>query len=319
MSWERDPLLAKAKLFFERAFEFDREDSLFGLWCALGIELLARATLASVSPTLLAEADDEHRHLLHVLGRGAERSSGKSIGSAKVFALCRTLFDGFREEEQRACTALLNRRNDELHSGGAPFDEYPTNVWLAGFYRACNALATALGETLETVLGKDEAKIASKTLASDQNDTKQRVASAIAAHKKVFESKDPTERAALQKSAAEQAEKLALLRHHRTPCPSCKSTACLQGEAFGNEQVSHGDGEIVVKQSVAPTSFGCPACGLKLNGFSELAAAGLSGHYTRTTTFSPEEYYGLVDLDTLDIGELAIKWLKDQGEDYDNE
>jgi hypothetical protein len=319
MSWERDPLFAKARLFFEWAFEFPREDPQFGLWCAFGLELLARAALASISPTLLAEPNNEHKHLLHSLGRGAERSSGKSIGSAKVFALCKTLFDTFRDEEQRTCTALLNRRNDELHTGGAPFDEYPTSVWLAGFYRACNALATALGETLETVLGNDEAEIASKTLASDQNDTKQRIASAIGAHKKVFDAKNPAEQAALQKTAAEQGEKLAHLRHHRAICPSCKSTGLLQGEAFGNEHVSHGDGEIVVKQSVAPTSFACSPCGLKLNGFSELVAAGLSGHYTRTTTFSPEEYYGLVDLDNLDIGELAMKWLSEQGPEYDNE
>lgn len=310
MSWERDPLFSKARLFFERAFDFDREDPRFGLWCALGIELLARAALASVSPTLLAEPDDEHRHLLHALGRGAERLSHKSIGSAKVFALCRTLFDGFREEDQRACTALLNRRNDELHTGGAPFDEYPTNVWLAGFYRACNALASALGETLEIVLGKDEAEIAAKTLAIDQNDTKQRVASSIAAHKKVFDAKDPPEQTALQKNAAEQGERLAHHRYHRTVCPSCKSIALLQGDAFGKEHVSHGDDEIIVKQSVAPTSFSCLACGLKLSGFSELTEAGLSGHYTRTTMFTPEDYYGLVNLE---------QWLSEQGSEYDNE
>ncbi len=319
MSWERDPLFAKSRLFFERAFEFPREDPQFGLWCAFGLELLARAALASISPTLLAEPDDDHKHLLHSLGRGAERSSGKSIVSAKVFALCRTLFDTFREDDQKSCTALLNRRNDELHGGGAPFDEYPTSVWLAGFYRACNVLATALGETLETVLGKDEAEIASKTLASDQNDTKQRVASAIAAHKRVFDVKDPAERAALQKTSAEQGEKLAHFRHHRAGCPSCKSTGLLQGEAFGKEHVSHGDHEIIVKQSVAPTSFTCSPCGLKLNGFSELAAAGLSGQYTRTTTFSPEEYYGLTHPDNDDFGELAMKWLSEQGPEYDND
>ena len=82
MSWERDPLFAKSRLFFGRAFDLPRDDPQFGLWCAFGLELLARAALASVSPTLLAEPDDDHKHLLHSLGRGAERSSGKSIGSA---------------------------------------------------------------------------------------------------------------------------------------------------------------------------------------------------------------------------------------------
>jgi hypothetical protein len=73
MSWERDPLWAKSRLFFERAFEQPPEDPLFGLWCSLGLELLARAALASVSPTLLAEPDKEHRFLLHALNRGGRK------------------------------------------------------------------------------------------------------------------------------------------------------------------------------------------------------------------------------------------------------
>lgn len=319
MSWERDPLFAKARLFFERAVEYEREDPRFGLWCAFGIELLARAALASISPTLLAEPDSDHRHLLHALGRGADRSSGKSIGAAKVFTLCKTLFENYREDEQKACMALLNRRNDELHSGGAPFDEYPTSVWLSGFYRSCFALATVLGETLETVLGKDEADIALGALEADENDTKQRVESAIAAHKKVFEAKDPSEKAKLCNDAIEEGEKLARYRHHKTTCPSCNSTALLQGDAFGKEQVSHRDGKIVVKQSVAPNSFSCSVCGLRLNGILELSVAKLSGHYTRTTYYTPEDYFGLVDLDNIDIGELAMKWLAEQGPEYDNE
>lgn len=319
MSWERDPLFAKSRLFFERAFSREREDAEFGLWCALGLELLARAAVSSVSPMLLAEPDDDHRHLLHALGRSNERGSGKSIGSAKVFVLCKTLFKEFREEDRTACTALLNCRNDELHTGGAPFIRYPTSEWLNGFYRSCSILATALGETLETVFGKAEAEIARKTISSDQNDVKQRVAATIAAHKRVFDAKDPAEQAALQKAAADQGEMLSQLRHHGVPCPACKATGSLQGEPFGAERVSHGEGEIVVKQAVAPISFGCTPCGLKLNGQSELAAAGLSSPYTRTTTFTPEEFYGLIHPDSHAFEVMAIKWLCKQDQEYDND
>ena len=77
MSWERDPLWAKARLYFERAFAESREDPRFGLWCSLALELLARAAVASVSPTLLAEPDNEHRFLLHALNRGSEEGSAQ--------------------------------------------------------------------------------------------------------------------------------------------------------------------------------------------------------------------------------------------------
>ena len=319
MSWERDPLLAKAKLFFGRAFEFERDDPQFGLWCAFGLELLARAAISSVSLTLLAEPDDDHKHLLFALGKSNERGSGKSIGSARVFTLCKTLFKEFREEDRTACIALLNCRNDELHTGGAPFIRYPTSEWLPGFYRFCNTLAVTLGETLESVFGKNEAEVASQMLATDQNDVKQRVVSAIAAHKKVFDAKDHAERTVLQKTASEQGEKLSHHRHHRVICPACKSTGLLQGEAFGEERIHHGGSEIVVKQAVLPTTFACTPCGLRLNGSSELAAAGLSAPYTRTTKYSPEEFYGLIHPDSVDFGDLARKWLREQGPEYDND
>jgi hypothetical protein len=68
-------------------------------------------------------------------------------------------------------------------------------------------------------------------------------------------------------------------------------------------------------------SFACSACGLKLQGYSELDAAALGGSYTRTTYYSPEEYYGLVD--PSDINEEAIiqQYLDDMAAHaaYDNE
>src|SRR5580692_11097907 len=81
VSWERDPLWAKSRLYFERAFAESREDPRFGLWCSLGLELLARAALASISPTLLAESDREHKFQLHALNRGSETVPRRSIGS----------------------------------------------------------------------------------------------------------------------------------------------------------------------------------------------------------------------------------------------
>src|SRR4029077_967560 len=119
-----DPLWAKARLYFERAFEESGDDPLFGLWCSLALELLGRAALASVSPTLLAEPDRDHRFLLHALNRGSEKTQRRSIGTAQVFSLCQTLFVQFTEDDLKAALALVNRRNDELHTGASAFEEY---------------------------------------------------------------------------------------------------------------------------------------------------------------------------------------------------
>src|SRR5207248_879543 len=146
MSWERDPLWTKARLYFERAFELDREDPRFGLWCSFGLELLARAALASISPTLLAEPEKSQRFLLYALNRATSETVPKSIGAVQVFILCNQLFGSFSKEEFLIASALVNRRNDELHSGSNAFEHYPARQWLAGLYRACRSLTHEMGE-----------------------------------------------------------------------------------------------------------------------------------------------------------------------------
>jgi hypothetical protein len=63
-----------------------------------------------------------------------------------------------------------------------------------------------------------------------------------------------------------------------------------QGKTFGKEQMTHVEGEMVVRQAVMPTSFACCGCGLSLEGYARLAEAGVGDQYHRTTTYSPAEY-----------------------------
>jgi len=179
MSWERDPLWAKARLFVERAIEFQRDDPFFGLWCSFGLEALARAAIANISPVLLAEPDRDHKYLLHAIGRGSERIARKSIDTARILNLCLELIESFTKDHLTVCLALVNRRNEELHTGEAAFAAYQTNQWIAGFYSACNSLCVSLGESLESLFGEDEAKVARTVLEGDRNATKQRVLSKI--------------------------------------------------------------------------------------------------------------------------------------------
>jgi hypothetical protein len=317
MSWERDPLWAKARLFFGRAVNTPRDDPTFGLWCSLGLELLARAALASVSPTLLAQPDPAQRNLLHVVHRESEIPFPKSISASVVFDLCRKIFPAFSKEDRKVASALLHLRNEEVHSGAAAFDQYSPSHWLIGFYHACQSLSTVLGETLAELFGEDEAKFAERLLAENRDNLRNTVLTAIAAYKKVFSTRDPGEQKALRAQAEELAGELSAKRHHRVVCPSCGCTATLQGTPFGKEHVTHEEeGAIVVRQAVSPTDFSCSACGLKLSTYAEVETAGLGEHYTRTTTYSPEDYYGLINPDDLD------SYLASQAEDvleFDNE
>lgn len=247
MIWERDPLWAKAKLFFERAFEQPADDSQYGLWCSLGLELLARAAIASVSPTLLAKPDPNHQYLLHALGAGPQMSFPVSISASKVFALCQNLFPGFVKEDFVSSMALINRRNAELHSAEAAFDNYPSKRWLPSFYHSCSSLVSALNETLDTLFGAEQARIANEILQQSKEGVESRVKSLIAACRNAFKAKPASDQQAASKAAAAQTCKLVTERHHKVSCPSCGSDATIEGDAFGPERLVHEDGDIVAR------------------------------------------------------------------------
>jgi len=317
MSWEKDPLWAKAKLYFQNAFNEPREEPTFGLWCSLGLELLGRAALSSISPTLLAEPDRDHKYLLHALGRGSERIPKKSISTSQVFGLCVDLFQEFSPDDLKMCMALINRRNEELHSGGAAFSAYPHGQWIAGFYKACESLATILGESLESLFGEDEATVAKEILAEDRNNIKQKVQGRIASHRSVFEVKPEDIRQTAKDNAEKEGKKLAYSGHHRALCPACQCTGTIKGKAFGKERIADEEGYVVVRQPVAPTSFTCLTCGLKLEGYAELEEANLGEYYTHKVSYSPDEYYGLIHPD--DLPEHVEEYLSSGMMEYDNE
>lgn len=297
MSWEQEPLWTKARLFIERAFEQQQDDEQFGLWAAFSLELLARSAVSSVSPTLLADSDQNQRNLLYALGRGAVKYQAKSIGASQVLQLCKTLFEGISEADVTAGMALVNRRNEELHSGGAAFEEYPTNQWLVGFHRICKTLCEAQSKRLEDFYGEDEAVKAVEMMSAANEETKSRVKGLIVSHKRVFDEKSADEK----RDAIGMSEKQSLEAHWRggrqVTCPACGAKASIQGENYGKESVTVTDDEVMIRQPMIPRSLRCLSCGLHLRNVGELDAAGLGGRYTSTSYDSAADYFGLRELD----------------------
>ena len=294
MSWDKDSLWAKSVLFMERASSEDRESAFFGLWASLGLELLARSAIAKINPALLAEADKDHRHLLHVLGFNSGNSP-RSISTIQVLSLCKLLVENFTDEEFKSASSLLNRRNEDLHTGADAFSTFPTQTWLPGFYRCCKVLCEHNNESLANLFGPEEAKVAEEVLQRVEAGVISRVKDLIAAHSKVFAAKEEAVRNVLSETAQVDAERLSHRGHHRVSCPACKSLATVSGTTYGGERIEHRDDLILVRESVIPTKFECKACELKLGNYQELVAAGLGDHYTNRSEYSPPDYYELVD------------------------
>lgn len=297
MSWEKDTLLSKSKVFFDKAFQEDKENIFFGLMCAMGLETISRAALAKISPTLLAEPDKDHINLLHALNLGSAKSPKKSISTAQVLVLCKTLIPEFTEEHLKSASAIVNRRNEEVHTGTAAFLEYRTQQWIEGFYKCCKVLADFLEQSLESIFGAEEAKAAKLILKETETKVIEKTKSLIAAHAKVFESKTEEERNELKAEAEKQGEILSHSKHHRVKCPACASGATVTGDVYGKDQIEHADAEIIVRQTVIPTKFSCIACGLKLTGYGQLSTAGVGDHFNHRTHYRPEEFYDMVSID----------------------
>ena len=301
MSWEREPLFTKAKLYFEKAYDEDKEEPYFGLWCAMGLELLARSAVSSISPTLLAEPDREHQNLLHALGLGSAKSQRKSIATINVLSLFQNFITDFTDANFKMASAIINRRNEEVHTGAAAFDEYPTQQWIAGFYKCCQILCDFQGESLNSLFGDDIQKEADLILAEVEESVIGKTKSLIAAHSKVFDWKDAEKKEELKEAAKKNGDRLSYRGYHRVECPSCKCTATVFGEPYGKQNVENNEDEIIVRQSILPTKFQCIACELKLSGYSSLKAANIGNHYTRRNTYSPEDYYDMINPDDEDM------------------
>jgi len=315
--WDSDSLWTKAQLFFERTFELPRDDPHFGLWCALGLEALSRAAVSSVHPGLLAESDRNHKHLLQVV-RDVCTDTFRSISTEQVICLCKEMFEHFKEDDVTVAKALSSRRNIELHTGTAAFAQYPQSQWLYGLYHACKILAETMDKSLADLFGNDEGNAATLILDSRRDETRAHVRKLINAARTMFDQNTSEERDRISMQAAKEADELAYVRHHRVTCPACQSAATVTGEVFGPERVEHNDDEVIVRRSVSPTEFCCSACDLKLSGYAELDEAGIGGLYTRRSTYSPSEYYGLLDPDVDDLSEYVERYLREM-EEYDNE
>jgi hypothetical protein len=278
----------------------------YGLWSALGLELLARAALANISPVLLADPQN-WRNTMHALGRAptTKKFTPASIGTKEVLARLSELLPGFNQEVAGFCSKHVERRNAELHSGEVVFTGLGTAEWLPRFYRATNILLESMGKRLQDFF-PDHAK-ALEMIASLDDEAAKAVDQDIKAHATVWSNKLDSER----NEATLQAVAWAT-RHtgHRVSCPSCTSNAILHGSASGPVSTTVGDDEVVQRQTMLPSAFECIACGLKIVGFSKLSACGLGDAFSAKTTYTAAEFFDLYTEDELEEA-------RNEGSDYE--
>ena len=292
--WSKESLFAKAQLYAEVMFEHQDTNWQFGLWSTFVVEMLVRATIANVSPVLLADSKDWN-NLLHALDRPIKKQKfvAKSASITELIQRVEELTNGFTREHSNFCASQVARRNSEVHSGNMPFENLGTSSWLPSFFTVSQILANEIGESLESLFGNKVAEQAKEEISALEDDTANVVKDTITAHKTVWSDKTSKE----QDQAREQAATVSLRHYgHRVNCPACGSKALLQGKAAGEAKKQVSDNGIIERQVMRPEMFQCVACGLKINGYSKLRAANLGDTYISTSHYDATEYFD-VDLD----------------------
>jgi hypothetical protein len=292
-AWSAEALYAKALRYAEKMNAAPTDSWEHALWSGLSLELLARAALANLSPTLLAD-HQKWSNLAHALGFPSfeAKFSPTSIGTAAVLLRLRTLLPDFDTELENFCVAHTGRRNEELHSGSLPYDGVPASRWHGSYYRAATVLLASMGHSLADFIGGELAEIAAKEIEAANDAAAKSVIGDVEAHRKVWESKGPEERAKLAVKAEIWASRE---QGHRVACPACGNPALVVGEPIG-EPVRTLDGdEVTERQEHLPQILQCVACGLKITGLSRLLAVGLADRYAKTQTYDASEYYAAGD------------------------
>lgn len=287
--WSVEALFTKAQFYAERMIAAESGESEHALWSAALLELLARAALSNISPVLLAD-EKNWRNISFALGKNttAKRFNPSSIGIKEVLARLSEFDARVTQEVINFCASHFDKRNSELHSGEFAFAGYGSSSWLPKFYHASEVFLACIDRQLGDLFSEVEHIRGLIDSLSDQ--AAQSVSSDIVAYKKVWGDKSEPDKEVFMQRASVWAS-----RHtgHRVSCPACACDALVYGTPTGPVTTRADEDGIEQKQGQLPSSFECVACGLRIAGYSKLAACNLGNMFTATTRFEPSDFYGL--------------------------
>jgi hypothetical protein len=298
-TWSPEALFNKALLYVGEMQRYTADDWHFAFWSSLSLEMVARAAVAHISPTLLAAANrgDGWRNVYHALGHQSTKKGFRpnSAMTNEVLSILKEVLTDFTQELVDFCITHCARRNAELHSGEDAFTGLGTSTWLPKYYASCDVLLRSMGKSLSDLF--DNPKTAQDLIGSLKDTAAKAVEKDIEIHKQIWENKSAGER---QTSLAQAVAWATRRAGHRVKCPACDSPAILRGSGQGAVTTEVGLDEVVQRQTMLPSSFECVACGLKISGLSRLSASGLGDAFTSTSTTSPADFFGLHTEDELE-------------------
>jgi uncharacterized cysteine cluster protein YcgN (CxxCxxCC family) len=298
-AFDHEALYSKSKVYIERSLkaEHEADQAIFQLWASLSLELLGKAALARIHPSLVADPDDPDS-LFAACGHPFSPKR-RSITAKTVFERLGHICKHYLKEEKDFCMELANRRNAELHSGELPYTELRAITWVPKMWKVCKMLLEAQGKTLDDWLGS--------AIAAEVEDEIKKAPTVQVVEGKLKSAKGKFEKM-YQTAGAKEAVRtttrfalatfLPLLRkidadsYDAAQCPACRCEGGVGGEKW-HEEVTNG--EITeepwlecVDSLYVTSAFRCVVCGLQLDGRDELEVAGVLDQFTKTEVREPD-------------------------------
>jgi hypothetical protein len=236
--------MAKSRVYIQRAFRAKLANDLdeYQLWASLALELLGKATLANIHPSLVV--DPVHYESLFAASGINISTDIKTIGASTLYKRLAHLSKYFDTKVTEFCVGISLRRNAELHSGELPFQQMLLEAWEGRYWQAAEIVAGLLGLSLEEWIGADAAKAPKELIRAITHATLE------AAKKRVEQAKEHFQRLPKkQRDELIRVSKTRQARHYprlfklvsdcewEIECPACSARAFLAGMEYSEEVI----------------------------------------------------------------------------------
>ena len=297
--WDYDSLYNKSKDFVRKGLEHqDPISTEVPLWCILGLELLARATLSRKNPALLADPKEDIS-ILSACGYPGN-TAAKSLSASKVFQRCEAVCEGFLREDRLRCVEWLNWRNVELHTGSSPFNGLKKGAWQPQFFRICDILLGENETNLKEFVGRPHTAVAIRMIEGLNDEKKKEAHDRVKEQKAKFAAIDVQTRLERIGTGSTKAENVPEI--FETPkgvrvarkviqCPSCEGKAIIVAAPIRSSSPRDDRGKLVQENTWLPVILRCECCKLKLVGHAYVSALGLGEQFVTRDVVDPIDYY----------------------------
>ena len=272
----------------------NQEHDQFLMQAAMCFELLGKARLATIHPSLIIDRDFDS--FLHVCaaGKHAQRPPWnlRTVNATEVLQRCLQLHPALKDYKDRL-RLLAEFRNSAIHLGEI-VDEERKEIFHE-FLAATALLADEMKISRKDCFGEFEDLVATHLSKAD-SELNRLTAEKLARAKANYDKKyGLLARNHLHSiiTSFENAYEIRQYEDQLAECPACENQGLLGGSIDVDWEADFDDGQVVGSSPVVtfiPSNFICHLCGLSLNGSTELRAAGL-GESIRVKDVDPSDFY----------------------------